>query len=409
MATTPRVSIIIPTYNRSQLLLRALEAFRHELLPADEFEVIISDDGSSDGTDALVSSFSADYRVKYHYQEDRGFRAAAARNAGAALADGEILVFFDAGGLPSPSFAASHLATHSKYPKLCTAVIGPVYGYTTHSIGDAALPAEQAKGLSAQQIFDFMPKKSDARHETFTGIDFDLRRLPLPPMLFWTSNCSVRRDDFCSVGGFDDGFEEWGIEDTDLGYKLMDHGATFALCEEGWAIELPQPRDVAANLRAQARNIEWYLQGSRHVTPSREMLALLLELGFDIFYDIQGHYRALQEWEAQAKNINVLAEVQEHLQASPPDSRIAILGAGDLSLDSRPDSILFDFDRQLCERGQRHGHAVRHRIGLRTGLASNSIDSMLITSRMRGIWARMGDPIMSEARRVAKRVTIAWS
>jgi len=70
-----------------------------------------------------------------------------------------------------------------------------------------------------------------------------------------------------------------------------------------------------------------------------------------------------------------------------------------------PDAALFDFDREFCQASDRE---VLHRIGLRTGLANNSVDSLLITSRMRGIWDRLGGPIMAEGKRVTDEVHLAW-
>jgi GT2 family glycosyltransferase len=410
VAPAPSISIIIPTYNRSRLLIRALEAIRGESLPAERFEVIISDDGSSDGTEALVKSFVADYKIKYHFQEDRGFRAAAARNAGAGLAEGDVLLFLDAGQLPGPRFAESHLSSHASLSSMHAAVIGPMYGY----FADNGAFRNDDGHLTAEEIFRLIPKNTDPRYKYFAGIEFDMRRSPLPLLFFWTGNCSVNTDDFWSAGGFDEGFQEWGIEDTDLAYRLWERGATFAVCQEGWAIEQPRPRDKDAELRSMARNIERYLQDGNFVTPARELLALLVDVSadipqvfeaFDVFLELQGHYRALTEWQAQARGINVLEEVENFCQASLSGARVAILGVGSSIPESRPNAALFDFDREFCQVSDR---AVLHRIGLRTGLADNSVDSLLITSRMRGIWERLGDPIMAEVKRVADDVHLAW-
>ena len=410
MAAAPKISIIVPTYNRSLLLIRALEAIRAESLPAEKLEVIISDDGSSDGTEALVKAFVADYKIKYHYQEDRGFRAAAARNAGAGLAEGDVLLFLDAGQLPGPRLAESHLFSHASLSGMHAAVIGPMYGYFT----DGGAFRNDDGHLSAEEIFRLIPRKTDPRYKYFADIGFDLRRSPLPLLFFWTGNCSVSADDFWGVGGFDESFQEWGIEDTDLAYRLWERGATFAVCQEGWAIELPRPRDKGAELRSMARNIERYLRGGNFVTPARELLALLVDVSagipqvfeaFDVFLQLQGHYRALTEWQAQARDINVLEEVRNFCQTSPSGARVAILGVGSSIPESMPDAALFDFDREFCQASDRE---VLHRIGLRTGLANNSVDSLLITSRMRGIWDRLGGPIMAEGKRVTDEVHLAW-
>lgn len=408
MVLPPKISIIIPTYNRSQLLLRALEAFRCSSLPGKEFEIVVSDDGSSDGTEALVGSFEADYKIKYHYQEDRGFRAAAARNAGASLAEGDVLAFFDAGGIPGKSYAASHLSAHAELSNAHSAVIGPVYGYVA-SAGDMRTYMRDTRDISAEQIYRLVPKETDPRYETFAGVEFDLRRLPLPPLLFWTSNCSVRTEDFWNAGGFDESFQTWGMEDVDLAYRLWGRGVNFALCEEGWGIELPQPRNKDADMRSLAINLEKFLQNCDPMTPAKEILATLLSVSFELFYELQNHYRILKEWEIQAKDIDILGEVQRFRRALPSDVSIAILGAGGSVSEPEVNAALFDFDQRFCRAGQAPGCSVRHRIGLRTGLPDKSIDSLLITSRMRGIWECFGDPIMSEARRVANDVRIAWS
>src|SRR5215475_1292593 len=184
----PKLSIVIPTYNRSRWLMRALEAFRTEALPAEQFEVIIADDGSSDETETLAASFEANYRIKYCFQEDKGFRAAAARNAGAKLAEGEVLAFFDAGEIPSPSFAASHLSAHTRLPSVHRAMIGLMCGWST-GVG------QHAEGMPAEQLYKSISKETDPRYQSLARVGFDLGRLALPPLLCWTGNLSVRTED----------------------------------------------------------------------------------------------------------------------------------------------------------------------------------------------------------------------
>lgn len=382
--------------------MRALKAFRTEALPPEQFEVIVTDDGSSDGTEALVSSFEANYRIKYCFQEDRGFRVSAARNAGAKLADGEVLAFLDAGEIPSPSYAASHLSAHTRLRSVRRAMIGLIYGYST-----GVRP--HAEGISADQLYRSIPKETDPRYQSFARVGWDLGRLPLPPLLYWTGNCSVRTEDFWEAGGFDESFREWGLEDVDLGYRLWERGNSFGLCKEGWAIELMESRNTAANEESSRRNMEMFLQNCDRLTPAREILALALSVSLSLFYDLQEYYRALIEWEMQAKGIDVQQEVESFCRSLPPGERVAILGVGSSIPESRPDAMLFDFDRQFTRTAQMPACGIHHRIGLRTGLPDNSIDSLLITSRMRGIWERFGDPIMLEAKRVASSVRLAWN
>lgn len=84
----PNFSVIIPTYNRSATLSRAIQSVLVQTLPA--WEIIVVDDGSSDDTRELAKTFP---QVRYHYQVNEG--VCAARNKGAEIATGDWLIFLD--------------------------------------------------------------------------------------------------------------------------------------------------------------------------------------------------------------------------------------------------------------------------------------------------------------------------
>lgn len=96
-------SIIIPTYNRADLIAKTLESVRQQTF--SEFEVLIVDDGSRDNTAEIVAPFLADPRFQYlpKPNAERG----AARNYGLDRAHGEYAIFLDSDDL----FHAEHLAT----------------------------------------------------------------------------------------------------------------------------------------------------------------------------------------------------------------------------------------------------------------------------------------------------------
>ena len=90
MAASPQVSVVIPTYNRAHILGRAIDSVLQQT--HRDLELIIVDDGSSDGTAALVRGIE-DPRVRYVHQQNRG--VSAARNRGIAEARAEWLAFLD--------------------------------------------------------------------------------------------------------------------------------------------------------------------------------------------------------------------------------------------------------------------------------------------------------------------------
>jgi glycosyltransferase involved in cell wall biosynthesis len=94
MNSYPFVSIIIPTYNRGHLLPITLDSFLLQDYPEDKYEIIISNNNSSDNTDELLSTYIKKYpNIKVHFEPLQGVHYA--RNNASHLARGEILYFTD--------------------------------------------------------------------------------------------------------------------------------------------------------------------------------------------------------------------------------------------------------------------------------------------------------------------------
>lgn len=96
-ARTPRVSVIIPTYNRGSYLRESLESVLTQTFR--DFEVIVVDDGSTDGTGTVIQPYLD--RVRYIRQENKG--AAVARNVGIRNARGAYVAFMDSDDLSQPN------------------------------------------------------------------------------------------------------------------------------------------------------------------------------------------------------------------------------------------------------------------------------------------------------------------
>src|SRR5262252_8456016 len=109
----PRASVVIPTYNRQDSLRKTLETMTEQDIDAQQFEVIVADDGSSDRSADVALSFAGRLRLKYCFQEDEGFRVAAARNAGARPGAAPPLVFPGPGPPAGPGAVRAHLAAHA--------------------------------------------------------------------------------------------------------------------------------------------------------------------------------------------------------------------------------------------------------------------------------------------------------
>src|SRR5258706_1293880 len=109
-----KVSVIIPTFERVALLREAVESALAQTHP--DLEVVVVDDGSSDGTPELVAGIAArDARVRYERQPNAG--AAAARNTGLAASSGDFVAFLDSDDSWAPWHLSLMLAGLERYPE----------------------------------------------------------------------------------------------------------------------------------------------------------------------------------------------------------------------------------------------------------------------------------------------------
>lgn len=97
----PTVSVIIPTYNRKDLLRETLNSLAQQTYPREHFEVIVVDDGSTDGT-ASIAAEVFPFMLRYFRQSNQG--DASARNLGARQSQADILVFLDDDILVEPDY-----------------------------------------------------------------------------------------------------------------------------------------------------------------------------------------------------------------------------------------------------------------------------------------------------------------
>src|SRR5690349_14383580 len=100
MESCPRVSVVIPTYQRRLSVERTLQALSAQTMPADQFEVVVSIDGSMDGTREMLDACRTPYTLVAQWQRNRG--RAAACNRGVALARGDVIVLLDDDMEPTP-------------------------------------------------------------------------------------------------------------------------------------------------------------------------------------------------------------------------------------------------------------------------------------------------------------------
>ncbi len=211
------VSVIIPYYQTpAETLDRTLAALERQTYPRELFEVIIVDDGSEP---PLEPPLSTPLNVKVARQERRGFGAARARNAGARAAAHNILLFLDSDIMAEAAWIAAHARWH-------------------HAVSDAItlgrLAFVSADGIDAETVRRrrgslrrlFSDRANDpswteshmARTNNLTSRDDDLFRTVA------SGNFGISKTFYWEIGGFDESFTRYGMEDIELGYRAYTRG-----------------------------------------------------------------------------------------------------------------------------------------------------------------------------------------
>lgn len=380
-----KASVIIPTYDRAEPLSYTLRSLSQQDIEPTDFEVIVSDDGSTDRTTRTIREYGDLLNLRYVHHDDLGHRTAATRNAGAAHAASKLLIFLDSGTVASTAFVSAHLREHDTADSPL-AVVGRVAGYDTGSAPPASLGADLATAgsLTSARVRQMgLTDKRDGEVARFAG---DLEAALLPWRLFWTGNCSIPTDAFREVGGFDERFIGWGVEDVDLGYRLSRAGSRLKWSVEALAIEYPHERVASANAENNYRNHRLFLES--HLDPEIELFIAARRSNVNV-HDAAVEYRA---WTADLPPFGPPSETRD---ISSFIGRHAVFGP----VRRKYDDVL------ITPRTTDHG-SWRRSIGLHTRLPPGIFAAAHISAFYRPIWSRWREEILAEARRVASHVTL---
>ncbi|MBI2761108.1 MAG: glycosyltransferase family 2 protein [Chloroflexi bacterium] len=200
-AADPRVSVIVPTYNRRERLARLLAGLDRAHEAGARFETVVVVDGAVDGTADLLAATRTAYPLLVHTQPNAG--PAAARNRALAAASGDVVLFLDDDVVPSEDLIERHLSVH----RSDTSAV--VIGAMVAPPGCRMPPWLSWEAAMLQKQYAAMI----AGHFAPT------------PRQFYTANASVRRDHALSAGGFDESFRR--AEDVEFAYRLADRGLRF--------------------------------------------------------------------------------------------------------------------------------------------------------------------------------------
>jgi glycosyltransferase involved in cell wall biosynthesis len=216
------ISVIVTTYNWPAALKLCLDSL---FVQNDQaFEIIIADDGSTSANQSLAQAYCAKSPVPVHYvhHDDHGFRAGTIRNKAVASSQGEYLLFIDGDCVLRPDFIARHrqLAESGYFVPGNRVLLSE--SFTQQAI-------EKQIPLYKKPLSYFMSlrlQKKINRISAFIQLPLGfLRELqPKKWQKAMTCNLALWKNDFLRVNGFDELFEGWGYEDSDLVIRLIHAG-----------------------------------------------------------------------------------------------------------------------------------------------------------------------------------------
>lgn len=198
-------SVVIPVYNGAKTVAACLDGLAAQSAAPGSFEIVVVDDGSTDATAAAVRAWIArhpEHSARLARQPNAG--QSAARNHGARLARGAVLLFTDADCVPAPGWVAAFAAV---FGQTLRATSLPPDAAMGRYVGSQPSPAARFAQLEFEERYALMARRAAQGQ---------------PLGFAATYSCAYRRDRFLALGGFDETLSN--NEDVELAYRLARAG-----------------------------------------------------------------------------------------------------------------------------------------------------------------------------------------
>ena len=213
------VSVIMPCYRTPAAVLeRTLAALEGQTWPRELFEVVIVDDGS----EPPLAPPPSPLNVRVVRQQRRGFGIARARNTGVRAAAHAIILFLDGDSLPEAGWLAAHARWHHAVSDVVT------IGFRASvAVDDLTAQTIRRRPGALRELFGQRPvDRPWIDGHLLRMADMTTRAADLFHVIVG-GNFGIGRDFYREVGGSDESFARWGMEDTELAYRAYVRGGLF--------------------------------------------------------------------------------------------------------------------------------------------------------------------------------------
>lgn len=228
-----KVSLVIPVYNRKEILRKTLAALTHQTYPPEFMEILIADDGSSDGVEEVIGEFGGFFDMRHVWQEDKGYRLAEIRNKAIKEAKYDYIILLDCDMLPVPELVEEYM----KWFHIADNVV--LIGHRKFINSDAVTAEQIMEDVDAVLTLPEIAPANDVvnpggkatpvkdwRIKIYKKTNF-LKKAPHCFGFLCGGNVALYKKNIEAAGYFDESFVSWGHEDMEFGFRLYQMGLYF--------------------------------------------------------------------------------------------------------------------------------------------------------------------------------------
>ncbi|KAA8785108.1 glycosyltransferase [Paenibacillus amylolyticus] len=248
------VTVIIPVYGKPDVLHLTLQALAGQHY--SDFSVWLVDQGGTIPFEQFRNAYEDKLRI--HYIDTPAHTTVSdKRNRAIRESAEDVVIFLDADTIVCADFVGEHMALQCAGNEV---VIGYIYGKK----GMQREELNYEGKLEFEAFMRWFEHESrhipDEREKYYEPVQDQLMRLQWPWAVFWSGNISVSRAALQRAGGFDHRFKGWGIEDIEVGYRLVQSGYELTLSRSAWAVHVPHEVDEAKRMQDQTANARMFLR-----------------------------------------------------------------------------------------------------------------------------------------------------
>jgi len=383
----PKLSVVLPFHSALQCLDFTVRSLQRQTLDSALWEIVVVDDGSGLPVDRLLESIGGDVPTRLVTANENVGRGPA-RNMGVLNAKGDVILFHDADMFIAPDAVQRHYEFHQR--STGSVLMGARYESTWHTLnrlraGDFSRPENQIEYdlRDLQGGAQFIPHENLAKTRT-------------PWLWFFTHSVSLPRSMFIEAGMFDEGFQGWGPEDVELGYRLYVHSGrrseVFTYDSDAFAFHVPHYADYSKNYKTMLRNTEYFLR--KHARFDVEIFSYSSEsmtsLKVPIYEDMIAYFLTQRLGNVTTSILNLV----------PGDVPLLVVGTWLDDSPSPPDrAICYDHSRPPSRRN-------RHLLGMSTLLDNCAMEAVINVDFWRFLMPYDLNKLVEESLRVARQLIL---